>query len=101
MGVSLDWVTKNAGQGKYAHVNGAKVAAAGQSCGGLQAYKVSLDKRITLTGIFDSGNLQGNFDVKKLHAPVGYFLGGTSDVAYSSVSLTHKYLVNGRANTCC
>jgi hypothetical protein len=86
MGVSLDWVHKTAGSGKYTHIDKTKIAAAGQSCGGLQAYKVSVDPRITLTGIFDSGNLQGNFDLKKLHSPVGYFLGGTSDVAYKSVS---------------
>jgi hypothetical protein len=92
MGVALNWVEKNAGSGKYAHVDKTKVAAAGQSCGGLQAYKVSVDKRITLTGIFDSGNLQGNFKVSSLHAPVGYFLGGTSDVAYSAVSKSQLWV---------
>jgi hypothetical protein len=86
LGVALDWVTKNAGGGTYAHVDKTRIAAAGQSCGGLQAYTVSVDKRITLTGIFDSGNLMGNFKVSSLHAPVGYFLGGTSDMAYRAVS---------------
>lgn len=86
MGVSLDWVHKTTGSGKHRHMDKTKIAEAGQSCGGLQAYKVSIDKRITLTGISDSGNLQGNFDLKKLHSPVGYFLGDTSDVAYETVS---------------
>jgi hypothetical protein len=83
---SLEWVSKYGGQGNLAHVDNSKIAAAGQSCGGTQAYKVSIDKRVTLTGIFDSGNLFGNFNLKQLHAPVGYFLGGTSDMAYGPVS---------------
>jgi len=32
---SLNWLDKNAGQGKYAAVDKSKVAVAGQSCGGL------------------------------------------------------------------
>jgi hypothetical protein len=92
MGVALDWVTKNAGVGDLGHVDGSKIAAAGQSCGGTQAYKVSVDKRVTLTGIFDSGNLFGNFKLTSLHAPVGYFLGGSGDMAYGPVSCDAKFL---------
>lgn len=33
---ALDWVTKNAGQGKYANVDKSRIAVAGQSCGGLE-----------------------------------------------------------------
>jgi len=84
MSKSLDWAEKNAGTGKYAHIDKTRIGAAGQSCGGIQAYKISVDKRITLTGMFDSGNLFGNFKLSSLHAPVGYFLGGTSDMAYKN-----------------
>jgi hypothetical protein len=84
---ALEWVVTNAGTGKYMHVDKTKIIAAGQSCGGIQAYKVSPDKRISLTAIFDSGNLFGDFDLSSLHAPVGYFLGGKSDIAYKDVSL--------------
>jgi hypothetical protein len=85
---SLDWVYKTAGTGSLANVDKTKIAVAGQSCGGWQAYKASLDKRVTLTAIFDSGGKMGggSFSVKQLHAPVGYFLGGTSDMAYRPVS---------------
>jgi hypothetical protein len=86
MPAALEWVSKNAGSGSFAHIDKTKVAAAGQSCGGLQAYKTSTDKRISLTGMFDSGNLGGGFKLSSLHAPVGYFLGGSSDIAYSTVS---------------
>jgi hypothetical protein len=34
---AIDWVHKNAGSGKWAHVDKSKIAAAGQSCGGVQA----------------------------------------------------------------
>jgi len=86
MPAALEWVSKNAGSGSFAHIDKTKVAAAGQSCGGLQAYKTSADKRISLTGMFDSGNLGGGFKLSSLHAPVGYFLGGSSDIAYSTGS---------------
>jgi hypothetical protein len=33
---ALKWVEGNAGQGKYAHLDKTRVAAAGQSCGGLE-----------------------------------------------------------------
>jgi len=84
---ALDWVSST-GASKYPYIDAKKIAAAGQSCGGLQAYKTSTDKRISLTGIFDSGNLMGNSPIGSLHAPVGYFLGGSSDMAYSAVSST-------------
>jgi hypothetical protein len=83
---ALDWIYNTAAT-KYPYIDKTKIVAAGQSCGGLQAYKTSTDKRITLTGIFDSGNMMGNSPISKLHAPVAYFLGGTSDMAYKSVSL--------------
>jgi hypothetical protein len=84
---SLNWIYQNAGTEPLAHVDKTRIAAAGQSCGGWQAYKASLDKRVKLTRIFDSGGNMGggSFSVKQLHAPVGYFLGGTSDMAYRPV----------------
>jgi len=87
---ALNWIDKVAGTGNLTNVDKNKIGAAGQSCGGWQAYRVSTDKRIKLTGIFDSGGNMGGkgagagagFSLKQLHAPVGYFLGGTSDMAY-------------------
>jgi acetyl esterase/lipase len=34
---ALNWVEKNAGQGKYANVDKSRIAVAGQSCGGLES----------------------------------------------------------------
>jgi hypothetical protein len=85
---AIDWVYKNAGNGEYAYLDKTKIAAAGQSCGGLQAYSASVDPRITLTGLFNSGLLNAD-NAKlfgKLHAPVGFFLGGPTDVAFANVN---------------
>jgi hypothetical protein len=86
---SIDWVYKNAGQGKFANVDKTKLAAAGQSCGGVQAFSASLDKRVTLTGIFNSGllNEANTKYFADLHAPVGFFLGGPTDIAYANVRI--------------
>jgi hypothetical protein len=35
---AIAWVMKNAGQGKYAKVDKDRMAVAGQSCGGIEAY---------------------------------------------------------------
>jgi hypothetical protein len=85
---AIDWVYANAGKGPYATVDKTRLAAAGQSCGGIQAYSASLDSRVTLTGIFNSGLIsQGNTVLfEKLHAPIGWFLGGPTDIAYENVS---------------
>jgi hypothetical protein len=81
---SVDWVTKG-GAAKYGNIDTTKIAAAGQSCGGLEAYSASYhDDRIKLTVLFNSGVIDGNktYLLKELKAPVGYFLGGPLDVAY-------------------
>jgi hypothetical protein len=64
-----------------------RIAVAGQSCGGIQAYTASLDPRIKATAIFNSGliNEVNKKYFPKLHAPVGYFLGGPTDIAYANV----------------
>jgi hypothetical protein len=91
---AIDWVSKNGGTGKYAHVDKTKIAAAGQSCGGIQAYSASLDPRVSLTGIFNSGLISAGNTPKfeELHGPVGYFLGGPSDIAYENGVRDYKNL---------
>jgi hypothetical protein len=86
---AINWIYANAGKGALATVDKSQLAAAGQSCGGIQAYSASLDPRVTLTGIFNSGLIsQGNTKLfEKLHAPIGYFLGGSTDIAYLNVSI--------------
>ena len=85
---SIDWVVKNAGQGKYANVDATRIAAAGQSCGGVEAYEMRDDPRVTALGIFNSGEMS-EAESKKvaptIKKPIFFFLGGSSDVAYVNV----------------
>jgi hypothetical protein len=89
MGVeTLDWLDKNAGNGKYANVDKSKIAVAGQSCGGLEAYKVGVDKRIKTIGIMNSGEFSASATAstaKTVTKPIFYFLGGSGDIAYKNV----------------
>jgi dienelactone hydrolase len=79
-----------AGKGaKYGNIDTTKIAAAGQSCGGLEAYSASYhDDRIKLTVLFNSGVLDNakTHLLSELKVPVAYFLGGPKDIAYANVS---------------
>ncbi|KAF1987012.1 hypothetical protein K402DRAFT_296647, partial [Aulographum hederae CBS 113979] len=83
---AMDWAEKNAGKGVLAGADFSKLAAAGQSCGGLQSYSSSLDRRVKLTMIFNSGVLvaENRGKLEQLHAPVVYFLGGPRDIAHAN-----------------
>ncbi|KAF2664636.1 alpha/beta-hydrolase [Microthyrium microscopicum] len=96
---SMDWVTSGKDAGKYGTIDKTKVAAAGQSCGGAQAMRVSGDPRIKLTAMFNSGGmgkLGGGkgpaFAAKDLKHPIIYLLGGTGDLAYAGGSAEYKSL---------
>ena len=84
---SIDWaVAENSRQGSkyYNKIDTSKVAVAGFSCGGLEAYAVSNDPRVTTTGIFSSGLLNDadDYQLRRLTKPIAYFVGGPSDIAY-------------------
>ncbi|GAA4463197.1 cellulose-binding domain-containing protein [Phytohabitans houttuyneae] len=86
---SMDWaVAENARQGGkyYGRLDTSKIAAAGFSCGGLEAYDVSTDPRVTTTGIFSSGylNASDRAKLRLLTKPIAYIIGGPSDIAYSN-----------------
>ncbi|KAL4805426.1 hypothetical protein BDV18DRAFT_152738 [Aspergillus unguis] len=94
---ALDWVEEKAGSGKYASVDTSRIAVAGQSCGGLEAYQMRDDERVQYLGIFNSGFLDmGPFGdllgmpnedpdtIKEVKKPVFYFLGGEEDIAYKN-----------------
>lgn len=82
---AIAWVLKNAGQGKYAKVDKDRMAVAGQSCGGLEAYNViAKHPAIKTVGIFNSGTFSKSAIVSSLKTPVFYFLGGEKDIAYKN-----------------
>lgn len=93
---ALDWITENAGGGKYSTVGTTRVAVAGQSCGGLETYQMRDDDRVGYLGIFNSGFVdsggaggmpdEGADTIHEIDKPVFYFLGGPTDIAYANVS---------------
>jgi dienelactone hydrolase len=75
------------------HVDTARIAVAGHSCGGLQAIAAAADPRVNAVMIFASGvyNRSGSGlsgvpvvkdDLRKIHTPIAYVLGGPSDIAW-------------------
>ncbi len=95
---ALDWITaENRRQGSafQGKVVVDKVAAMGHSCGGLQTVKVATDRRITTALVLNSGMITDDdqymvrHELKRsvldqLHAPIAYFIGGESDIAYAN-----------------
>ncbi|CAG8952758.1 hypothetical protein HYFRA_00009002 [Hymenoscyphus fraxineus] len=83
---AMNWVTANCGEGGYRHIDKSKIAVAGHAGGAIQAYTASLDERVTLTCIFNGGLLvPQNVELfERFHAPVAYFLGGPTDMAFKN-----------------
>ena len=91
---AIDWaVAENtrAGSRFQGRLDTTAIAAMGQSCGGLEAIGASSDPRVGSTvlwnsGIFASGGLGGvdKTALNRLHAPVAWFTGGESDIAYGN-----------------
>jgi len=97
---AVDWaIAENSRKDSpyFGHLDPSKVAVMGQSCGGLQATAVASDPRVKTalvwnSGVFpeDGGGRGGGMSgatkasLDKFHAPVAYFLGGPSDIAYAN-----------------
>lgn len=86
---SVDWAVEENTRlfSEYrGHVDTERIAVMGQSCGGLETYDVADDPRITTTVIWNSGMFDdGDPDrLDHLHAPIAYFTGGPSDIAYGN-----------------
>lgn len=95
---ALDWAlaeNERSGSPYYGKIDPDQIAVSGFSCGGLQALEVAADPRIdTLvlqnTGILNeqpATPLAGMADLKKddlraIHTPTIYILGGDTDIAY-------------------
>lgn len=95
---ALDWAlaeNRRPGSALYGRIDPAQVAAAGYSCGGLQALQIAADPRIRTvlmmySGLFPEGSdALGGLGPKKaalarLAVPILYILGGKDDIAYSN-----------------
>lgn len=84
---SIDWaLAENARPQSALHdrVDTTRIGVAGFSCGGLEAYAVSGDPRVTTTAIFSSGLLNDadDYQLRRLDHPIAYIIGGPSDIAY-------------------
>ncbi|KAL4964452.1 uncharacterized protein BDV14DRAFT_200975 [Aspergillus stella-maris] len=106
---AVSWVQENAGsKGRYESVDSSRIAAAGQSCGGLLAYTQRSNDAVGFLGIFNSG-LLGNTPeaesnlpegiiiedpsvIKEVEKPVFYFIGGEGDVAYPAATADYHNL---------
>lgn len=97
---AIDWATReNSRQGSTfaGHIDAARIAVGGHSCGGLQALSVSSDPRVKTTLVLNSGiyvrrdGARSGVDIDKsqlgrLHGPMLYLAGGPSDIAYPNAS---------------
>ena len=100
---SLDWTTKaNADPSSpfYQHLDTAKIAVMGQSCGGVQAMAVAGDRRITTMMIWNSGAgmIANNPSdpakvLSSIHTPIAYIYGEQAqDIAYRASEMNLKAL---------
>lgn len=81
---ALDFVTKTR-SGIFAQADVTKIAAAGMSCGGLEALDMKDEPRVGHIGVFNSGYRQNTERASTIKKPTFFFLGGTSDIAYENV----------------
>ena len=96
---AIDWAIAQNGRadGRFRDRLDVKaIAVMGQSCGGLQAIAVSGDPRIKTSVIWNSGVFAAfpkglpkmsdasKDSLKAFHAPVAYFIGGPTDIAYAN-----------------
>jgi predicted peptidase len=98
---AIDWVVKNAGTGKYANVDVSRIAAARQSCGGVEAYEMRDNPRVTALGIFNSGQMSksaSSTGAPKITKPIFFFLGSRSDIAYANVSSLKAVAIRSRSD---
>jgi hypothetical protein len=108
MATALDWAERQKDSKEWGHLDMNRVAAAGQSCGGMEAAVMALDKRIKTLGIFNSGSMIGGSlgkalgsllggslpipnkgdipDGSKFNVPTFFLMGGPRDVASAKVS---------------
>ena len=93
---ALDWaIAENSREGSelFGRIDEGRVATMGHSCGGLQSVKASTDPRVTTALVLNSGMMPDGDQymirhelersvIDAMHAPIAYFIGGESDIAY-------------------
>lgn len=85
---SVDWALAGKAA-KYGEINPEKVATAGQSCGGLEAYSVGYnDPRVKVNVLFNIAifNDDQRYLLERVKVPVAYFVGGKNDIGFENVS---------------
>ena len=83
---AMDWAVgenSRGGSELQGRLDTSRIAVAGFSCGGIEAYAVSGDPRVTTTMIFSSGLLNDadDYQLRRLDHPIAYIIGGPSDIA--------------------
>jgi hypothetical protein len=97
---AIDWAiaqNKDKKSPYYNKIDIEKIAVSGMSCGGLQTLEVAPDPRITTIVVCNSGIFTnptgssrpgmpqlGKEQLKKIHTPTLYLLGGKPDIAYDN-----------------
>ena len=98
---AIDWITKqndDKNSAYYGKIDTKSIAAAGMSCGGLQALDVSADPRLKTIMVCNSGlfNREGQSQampgmpmpakerLQDIKVPILYMLGGPTDIAYQN-----------------
>jgi dienelactone hydrolase len=95
---AIDWAVKENARKDSAYfqrLNTNRIAVMGQSCGGLQTIFASGDPRVKTSVLWNSGTFPNGADslavriskarkedLARLHAPIAYFIGGPTDIAY-------------------
>lgn len=96
---AIDWaIAQNSDKNSpyFKKIDVEKIAVSGMSCGGLQTLEIAPDPRVTTAVVCNSGILPNpntgmpgmpglaKDQLKKLHTPTLYMLGGESDIAYNN-----------------
>lgn len=85
---AINWVTSDETQSTYGYLEPSRIAVAGMSCGGVEAYDLVGDDRVSVLGIFNSGFISPEDSERvtpTIDKPIFYFLGGPEDIAYENV----------------
>ncbi len=96
---ALDWISEQAANPSspyYNKIDADHIAAAGHSCGGAQVLANAADERLKTYLILNAGMGKMTMadadakSLKKLHGPILYLVGGTSDVAWQNAQADYK-----------